>query len=601
MKTINTNARTKFLLMTGAATLALTTSTLLAGAAAAQDQIDEDARSEDVTTDEIDTIVVSGFRRSLENAIATKRSADTIVEAISAEDIGRLPDISIAESLARLPGITSQRTSGQSSAINIRGLSQQLTFTTLNGREQVTPNGNRSAEFEQFPSELISGAEVYKSPKASLQEGGLAGTVALRTIRPLDLKERRVTLNARGSYNTRADEVFDADDFGYRVSASYVDQFADGTWGIALGYARLVQPDVSTRFVGFDYDGFAPIDFNGDGTNDNPSFGFETEHQGGSDTRDGFIGTLQYRPSDTFEWGVDAYYSTFESQSFGRGIRVIGTQAVNFGAPNTAVIDPVVAGSALIGGTFSRNGPAPTDPDNPSQFGLTAQGINDNNFDDNETLSIGTNLKWQQEAWTVSADFTYSRAQSDFANEVSAILPLTGLTGGVPGISNDLASTPLLNDDLTVSYLLQGTDIPLVDISQDFTDRSGLFLSRFGIFPFENDDQLFAGALDSEVDTPGIPFLRSIEMGFRYSQRRASQFREAADFGNDAGFFQFAGNSFTPIALTEQNSTVNCFQGQFADNGFPCYLVIEDPRALVESAVGPIGRPVARLYANRIL
>ncbi|MEO0674109.1 MAG: hypothetical protein AAFY32_03785, partial [Pseudomonadota bacterium] len=121
------------------------------------------------------------------------------------------------------------------------------------------------------------------------------------------------------------------------------------------------------------------------------------------------------------------------------------------------------------------------------------------------------------------------------------------------------------------------------------------------IFPFENDDQLFAGALDSEVDTPGIPFLRSIEMGFRYSQRRASQFREAADFGNDAGFFQFAGNSFTPIALTEQNSTVNCFQGQFADNGFPCYLVIEDPRALVESAVGPIGRPVARLYANRIL
>ncbi|MEO1149993.1 MAG: TonB-dependent receptor [Pseudomonadota bacterium] len=583
MTKLDRQAKKRFWLSTSSAAIALFGMSLGHGPALAQE-----AANASAADDEIDTIVVSGFRRSLENAIANKRDADTIVESISAEDIGRLPDISIADALARLPGITSQRTSGQSSAINIRGLSQQLTFTTLNGREQVTPNGNRSAEFEQFPSELISGAEIYKSPKASLQEGGLAGTVALRTIRPLDLNDRRVTINARGSYNTRADEVFDADDFGYRVSASYVDQFADGRFGIALGYARLVQPDVSTRFVGFDYDGFAPNDFNGDGQNDNVSFGFETEHQGGSDTRDGFIGTFQFRPTDTFEWAVDAYYSTFESQSFGRGIRVIGPQAANFGAPNTTVTDPVVVGSALVGGTFSRNVPAPTDPANPSQFGLTAQGINDNNFDDNETISIGSNFKWQQEKWTVSADFTYSRAQSDFANEVSAILPLTSLTGGVPGVSNDLESTPVLNDDLTISYLLQGTDIPIVNFSQDFTNRSDLFLSRFGVFPFKNDDQLFAGALDSEFETDAISFLRSIEMGFRYSQRRASQFRESADFGNDAGFFQFAGNAFTPIALTEQNSQVNCFQGEFAANGFPCYLVIEDPRSLVEASIGPI-------------
>ena len=535
-----------------------------------------------------DTIVVTGFRRSIESAIAAKRDADSIVEAISAEDIGRLPDISIAESIARLPGITSQRTSGQSSAINIRGLSQQLTFTTLNGREQVTPNGNRSAEFEQFPSELISGARIYKSPTASLQEGGLAGTVELQTIRPLSRGERVINLNARGSFNTRADEIFDANELGYRVSASYVDQFANGTLGVSLGYARLVQPDVSTRFVGFDYDGFAPNDFNGDGQNDNVSFGFETEHQGGTDTRDGFIGTIQWAPTDDFEWSIDAYYSTFESESFGRGIRVIGPQAANFGAPNTLVTNPVVAGSALIGGTFSRNAPAPTDPANPSQFGLTAQGINDNNFDDNETISIGSKWQWTRDTYKVSADFTYSRAQSDFANEVSAILPLTSLTGGVAGVSNSEPTTPLLNDDLTITYLLQGTDLPTVDFSQDFTDRSQLFLSRFGVFPFENDDELFAGALDSEFDANGIGFLSSIELGMRYSRRRASQFRESADFGNDAGFFQFAGNFFTPIALTEENSSVNCFQGEFADNGFPCYLVIPDPRALVESAVGPI-------------
>ncbi|MBE7218418.1 MAG: TonB-dependent receptor plug domain-containing protein, partial [Caulobacteraceae bacterium] len=93
-------------------------------------------------------VVVTGFRSSLRNAIQTKRSSDQIVESISAEDIGKLPDNSIAESIARLPGITAQRLNGRDSVISIRGLAPDFTTTLLNGREQVSTGDNRSVEFD---------------------------------------------------------------------------------------------------------------------------------------------------------------------------------------------------------------------------------------------------------------------------------------------------------------------------------------------------------------------------------------------------------------------------------------------------------------------
>ncbi len=531
--------------------------------------------------DETETIVVRGFRASLESAIENKRNASTIIESISAEDIGRLPDISIAEALARLPGISSQRITGQSSAINIRGLSQSLTFATLNGREQVTPNGNRAIEFEQFPSELIAGADVYKSPQANLIEGGLAGTVALKTVRPLDRPGRTATFNIRGIYNDRADEIFDADSTGYRLSASYVDQFANDTIGIAIGYARLEQPDVATRFVGFDYQG-ASNDFNGDGVNDAASFGFETEEEGGTDTRDGVIGTLQWRPNEIFNWEVDAYYSRFESESFGRGIRVIGPQEINSG--NTAIANPVVINNAVVGGLLSRNVGAPTV--DGGGFGLTFQGINDNQFDEDELISIGSRASVTLDRWAFAADFTYSSAESFFANEVSAILPIVGFNGnnadGVPQ-----ADIPIMGDDFVVDYRLNGTNLPDIAFGNDFTDRTVWQLSRFGAFPFDNEDELIAIQGDTKFDANWGP-LASIEVGLRYSEREASQFRESIDFGNDAGFFQFAQNPLTPIVLTPENSSIESFSGDFAAAGFPDFLVVEDPRALVAQQVGPI-------------
>ncbi len=142
-------------------------------------------------------VTVTGIRRGIESAISVKKNADNIVEAMSAEDIGKLPDTSIAESIARLPGLSAQRVAGRAQVISVRGLSPDFATTLLNGRELVSTGDNRSVEFDQYPSELLSGVTVYKTPDAGLIGQGLSGTLDMQTIRPLNFNSRVLSLNAR--------------------------------------------------------------------------------------------------------------------------------------------------------------------------------------------------------------------------------------------------------------------------------------------------------------------------------------------------------------------------------------------------------------------
>ena len=150
----------------------------------------------------LETVTVTGFRASLESSISTKRNADAIVEAISSEDIGKLPDVSIADAISRLPGLTAQRVAGRASVISIRGMAPRYGVTLLNGREIVSTGDNRSVEYDQFPSELINAATVYKTPDPSLSAQGLSGTINMKTLRPLDFSTSQVVLGARLERNS---------------------------------------------------------------------------------------------------------------------------------------------------------------------------------------------------------------------------------------------------------------------------------------------------------------------------------------------------------------------------------------------------------------
>ncbi|MFZ9801328.1 MAG: TonB-dependent receptor plug domain-containing protein, partial [Burkholderiaceae bacterium] len=123
------------------------------------------------------SVTVTGIRGALESAVNIKRESDNIVEVISAEDLGKLPDTSVAEGLSRLPGITSQRTGGRAQQISIRGLGPDFATALLNGREQVTTGDSRGVEFDQYPSELLHRVVVYKTPDGGLLGQGLSGTV----------------------------------------------------------------------------------------------------------------------------------------------------------------------------------------------------------------------------------------------------------------------------------------------------------------------------------------------------------------------------------------------------------------------------------------
>jgi phosphoribosylformimino-5-aminoimidazole carboxamide ribotide isomerase len=217
--------------------------------------------TETKTTEEVDSenavevIEVTGFKGSIIKSLNTKRFSDTVVDAISADDIGGLPDVSIADSLTRIPGVTSVRIDGQSSELNVRGLSGGFVFSTLNGREMVSTSGGRSIQFDIFPSELITGAQVYKSQKASLIEGGVGATINLDTANALYNEDTHsVRASLQGNYNEAAADNEDSDTLGRRLTLAYQGKFLDETLGFSIGWANMFQPTVSSRFVNYQID-----------------------------------------------------------------------------------------------------------------------------------------------------------------------------------------------------------------------------------------------------------------------------------------------------------------------------------------------------------
>jgi iron complex outermembrane receptor protein len=127
--------------------------------------------------DEVEVIQVTGIRGSLQRAQAIKMSSNSIVEAISAEDIGKLPDTSIAESLARLPGVTGERRNGRTSGLSVRGFNENYVGTSLNGRELLGMGDNRGVEFDLYPTEIVTNILVYKTPEAGFVTQGIGGTI----------------------------------------------------------------------------------------------------------------------------------------------------------------------------------------------------------------------------------------------------------------------------------------------------------------------------------------------------------------------------------------------------------------------------------------
>ena len=283
--------------------------------AIAQDQTAASDEDEQAT---LDVVTVTGIRGSIQNSLNAKKNATSIVEAISAEDIGKLPDLSIADSLARLPGVTAQRVRGRSQQISIRGLGPDFSLALWNGREVVSAGNNRGVEFDQFPSELVAQGVVYKTPDATLAANGIAGAIDLRTVRPLDYTERKLNFSGKYVLNDNDQPNPDFDEDGYRLFGSYIDQNANGTIGWSLAATVQSNPtqftsrELKTNSGQTSIDGATGLVY----PSDNPRTGVVSREF----ERTSIAGALQFEPNDRWQTTIDAFYTDTEDSGIFRGV-----------------------------------------------------------------------------------------------------------------------------------------------------------------------------------------------------------------------------------------------------------------------------------------
>ncbi|MDG5487043.1 TonB-dependent receptor [Sphingomonas sp. BGYR3] len=383
---VSINARgplglSRLCLTSSALALALTAAPAMAqDAAPAADEATEQAE----TAEQDQSIVVVGFRASLQSAVSEKKDSDQIVESVTAEDIGKLPDNSIGESIARLPGVTSQRANGRANVIAIRGFGPDFSTTLLNGREQTSNGDNRGIEFDQFPAEVVNQVVIYKSPTANLIGQGLVGTVDVRTIRPLEYGKKVLAIGARGSYADLGKLNTGSSDLGYRVNGTFVHQFADDTLGISLAASYVDEPYQVQEFNAWGY--FDPTGNGNQAPAGSKSFVTSTQLK-----RLGINGTIQYEPAPNWMVTVDGFYSKFKDEQIKRGIELPFSF---FGT----TFDP--AGATAENGVW-RTG----------TFRNVQGVIRNDRFDkESDLYSFGFNTKYEgDDGWNAFIDFGYSR------------------------------------------------------------------------------------------------------------------------------------------------------------------------------------------------
>ena len=213
----------------------------LSQAALAEDAGDEESQAI------VEEIVVTGTRATIQSSIEAKRESDLVAEVLTADDIGDIPSLSIGEALETLTSATSHRDQGTATEISIRGMGPFLGHTNFNGREASNGSGDRSVNFSMFPSELFNKLAVYKTQKASLIEGGVSGQIELGTVRPIDYGKQRFQIDLKGNLNPDNDNLDSPErDWGYRTSASYIDQFEGEGFG-EFGFSIGVQKNVVTN------------------------------------------------------------------------------------------------------------------------------------------------------------------------------------------------------------------------------------------------------------------------------------------------------------------------------------------------------------------
>jgi TonB-dependent receptor len=367
------------------------------GAAYADDQ------STDKKANTVSEVVVTGIRGSLQDSIKQKRASPLIVETISSKDIGQLPDVTIAEELDRLPGINATRDRGNDSQAAVRGLGPRLVLGLVNGREVASSEPDRNVRWEIYPSETVSGVTVYKSQSADLIAGGVAATIDIRTLRPLDYSGPALVLRAGPVYYDGGQGLPGYSPWGYRASGEYVTHLTDQlAWALGASYQN--QKNGYDSFQGWGYNdantGGNPPTINGQ-TLATP-WGAQTEVDKLTETRGAVTSSLQWRPSTDFQLNFDVLYSDVkidenqDQQWYSRN----GVWGDWGGSSNWAYTDPMASYTVVNGTVVAATLPW-----------ASVTNVIAHYSEDKSLLATGVNGIWTVGDWKLVGDLSFSEAQ----------------------------------------------------------------------------------------------------------------------------------------------------------------------------------------------
>jgi TonB-dependent receptor len=454
-----------------------------------------------------ETIEVVGYRQALQESVTLKRDAVHVRESIVTEDIGKMPDLNLAEAIQRLPGVAIVREGGEGRNIEIRGLGAAFTQVTLNGMEVPASTGGldssgginrgRSFDFNVFPAELFTRIDVNKSSLASIEEGGVAGTVQMYTGRPLSLPGLRGSMLLQGGYNDLSEETDPrftatfsntnkANTLGFMISAAQMgrNSFQDG-----FGTVRFGRPDTPSSIPG---SGFAANETSLSDQQLRQAWFPRLPRQDSfrhDQERRGLASSLQFRPNDRLDLNLNLVHSRFEAttesyNSFAQ-FRFLGNAGFRFITPTDVTLASQGNGQVAVAGTFR-------------------------------------NVELRTESRQAEDETTFNQLTADFEYDISDNLILSGMVGRAQSEYEDLlfrVNMDSLPSDILFSYdFTRNSDVAAINYHNfDVTDPSN--------FAIQNDELLQKNLVDRTNDTARVDLDwffgtgHSVRVGATYNER----------------------------------------------------------------------------------
>lgn len=498
--------------------------------------------SQDATPETLEEVTVTGFRASLKKALDIKLNADHIEDTIVAEDIGKLPDQNIGESLERIPGISvstftvngSGQSAGEPTEISVRGFSPQFTTALYNGRVLATDSGGREFDFDVLPPDLIARVDVSKSSTADQIEGGIAATVNMMTFRPLDLERNTFTGSAQGDYDQQRGDVSPQD------SVLFSTKTEDGRFGILAAGSYINRKVENDRIYSSCLNSPSNVIVGGQTVSGFVPCYTEWEVNPTSRERESAVLVAQAKPSDQLMITVDGLYSKFNINDNTQGF------FTGNGSPSgTVTVAPDSTVTSYTGGTTYAGIVNYVRPElsETEELGFNAK------FDPTSRLSMVFDASWSKATNNNGGNQSWSEA--DY--------------GPLPNATFNLGP-----NNLPVMSNL-GSLQPSPTLAAGFHDYEGQdFLDEIDQFDYR---------LKFEV---GTGYLKNIQAGLNYSDRSKTQDTVKTPVINGVDLTTVGEGTVFPASFYSQVPGINNLFGTgmfasglpgFSDAAFDAYLL----------------------------